>query len=496
MPVRLPELPQISPATNEAPRISDTCGLEDIDRFEYFQHKLEIFASGGSFLSQAAKIRKDEIENLLREGAGFSSIIRSRRDSRLLFILYRENLDLYKSRPINNQLFKLIGEHNSPIPSSLLRQYIRLYLEEYDRLAERNLLTKIILQELEGYSSRPRVPNDIKAYLDNAVALFGKNAPQNFVKRAQTSSQASLVNMAKSLKVPHTDNARFFELVTQVYYLETLKSIDFGEEHQVMNEIKQTSVKESIGPSGLMIGQLASKILIERCLSKKVAMPDSWRDFVLAICTDPRVPKRNRNFSKWWAPLDNKHIDAMKKWLSKMDLALFLKLLEEYAIQSNNRDMSRMLPGRKKFLEGLLEENLVINSRLILSYDAARSLKRGIHRDNLPVFATVTSGEQCMIYLDLGEGKLIEGSHNFAARVYRDFDIPGLADYTRTAFYPQQITQHQALAKIPHSKSKRVIWQHNLIKALKSKPIGLKFSPEKVLTRSDWLVYKKVWGMN
>lgn len=498
MQVPLPVLPRIDASSNLGPRISEVCGLEDIKKFAVFQTKLEKIANGEWAISHASQIGKEELRKKLARGDEFSDIIESRRDASLLLMLYRESLDLYKSRPINKLLFQTIEEFKRPISGGLLRSFIKFYLEQYDRFEERELLAEYIFIKLKELLTRARVPQDIKRYHDDAKLLFTRNAVQYFVERAKGGSRKreGLVALAKELKIPHAGNARFFELATQVYYLETLKSLTMGAESPVMAEIKNPSVKESIAVDGMMIGQLAAKILIEKCLHENVAMPDNWRDFVLSICSDPRVPRSNRHFAKWWAALDSKLVEAMRRWLSKLDLALFLTLLEDHARRSGNSDMQRMLPARKKFLEGLLEENLVRNSRLILSSEAERSLRRSIHRDNLPVFATLNGGEVCMIYLDLGTGSLIEGSHNFSARVYTDFNIPGLADYSRSSFYPYQITAQKTFKTIPHNRSNRVIWQYKLIQTLKSKPIGLNFSPEKVLTRSDWTIYRKEWGMN
>ena len=50
-------------------------------------------------------------------------------------------------------------------------------------------------------------------------------------------------------------------------------------------------------------------------------------------------------------------------------------------------DVERMFPPRKKFMEGLLSQGLVIQSRLFLSRQAVTELESRYRRDQIPEHA-------------------------------------------------------------------------------------------------------------
>src|SRR5690606_913390 len=136
------------------------------------------------------------------------------------------------------------------------------------------------------------------------------------------------------------------------------------------------------------------EILIDRSAGRPISQ--SWQSAILSIAGDPRVPKTSRNFQRWWVLLGEKRIGLMRGWLSRLDLKLFLKLLEQSAKDGSVSDMERMFESRRLFMEGLVEQGLVTNSRLFLSAHAEAYLKSNFNKDELPEYARVLSPQTSM----------------------------------------------------------------------------------------------------
>jgi len=486
------QLPEFEPPLLE-PNLADDSGTVDRKLFRQLVKRLEPLATGEAPLSNESKRRMAFLRARINEGEILESLKLSRRDIRLIIRLIRDDDEVASSISLSKRRLSQFDKTMDGLTQSLARSWIRAYLERFDQIDGYEALAEYLRHRIQ-YVQAKRLSPDLVQYQKHRELLFTPRGPSR-VARTAIEGETPLSTLVDELSIPKAGNARFFEATTQIYYVETLKRIEFGSHHRVMDEIRKPDVADTSGPDDLLIGQIASQILIERCLNEKQSIPDTWRDFILAICGDPRVPRRSPKFTKWWAQLEAKHVDAMRRWLSKLDLKLFLKVLEEVARTSSDTDMKRMFPARRQFLEGLFNANLVHHSRLILSAEAQSQLRRTFEKEDLPEYAHLSDRNTCLIYLDLGSAHLVEGSHQFAARIYRDMEIRGLSDYSKSYFAISDFPRGRADAFVVHSKSKKPRWQHNLIEKLREPRFGIDINPQDVLTPSDYKIYRREFGM-
>jgi hypothetical protein len=488
-----PALPHFSLPELDAP-MGDTVGIPDKRRIRALVHRLQPLTTGEGALSEAAKKQREAIRQHVLNKRPIEALYTNRRNVRLLVSLIRQDDSVANEISVTSETLNSLDKAVSPISPNLLRAWILCYFERYDNLEGYGNIRKYIHEKLQQLNPKRKYSKDLTIYRANRLQLFDKVGPNALVETAITSNEP-LEEIATTWHIPKGPESRFFTMATHVYFVETLKSLHFGQKHSVMQEILKPKIKESLGPDGLLIGQHATKILIERCLSEKQPIPETWRDFILSVCGDPRAPRSSPRFTKWWASLDSRLVDAMRRWLSKLDLNLFLEILEQIAKSSRDSDMKRMFPARKRFLKGLFNAELVHHSRLLLSAEVRSKLWRTFKKDDLPEYAEVLDGNICMIYLDLGKAHLIEGTHNFAVRVYKDMKISGLADYGESQFYISEVRRLKPFKSFPHSKSRKPTWQYHLIQCLKDHPFELHIKPQDVLTNADYKIYRSEFGM-
>ena len=468
--------------------ISDYAGEVGKGTFDALVERLKPLTTGNAELSDVSKRRMEELRRELIL-YGLESLIQiSRRDVRLIIRLIRDappdvpsGIELTEQRMAD---FDLITNGLTP---SLARSWILAFFKQFDQIKGYEALAAY-LQSHISYVKARRLAKDIACYQQYGDLIFSSDGPEN-IAAYTIKNRTTLERVLNDLSIP--GGSRFFEVTTHIYYIKTLEGLKFGADDPVMAEIR--TVKDARGPERLLIGQLASRLLIKRCLDEKKKIPDNWRDFVLDICGDPRVPHYSRRFTEWWAPLGSRYVEAMCRWLSELDLKLFLYVLEQVAESSGDPDMRRMFPARKQFLEGLLNAELVHHSRLILGSEARAQIERSSNHENLREFAELVERDKCLIYLDLGKANLVEGTHQFAVRLYKDINIRGLVDYSRSSFAVADFPRDEADTYVIHSKSEKPIWQHRLIEDLRD--FGININPQDVLTEGDYKIYRREFGM-
>ena len=392
---------------------ADVC-VPDQRVLKNLKNRLEPLIQGTGSLSKASALRRDVIQKHLLNGGSLTDLKPKPRDIRFLTSLFREDDDVLDAVTFDRTLIRLIDRVASPLTASLLRQLTVLVFERYDRIDGHELLASYLYDQYGSSASRLARFRDLAIYQKNRFALF-VTGPEALVQLT-TDRDDSLQQVADAWCVPRGPRAEYFRRATLLHYLETLRQLPLTRGHRVMDEILKGDVRDTPMADGRLLGHDAVAIMINRVLKEKAALSDTWRDFILAVCGDPRVPKSSRPFTKWWGRFEPAQVKAMRRWLSKLDLRLFLKVLEQIADTSGDTDMKRMFPARRKFLEGLFDQDLIHHSRLILSAEAERRLKKTFSREDLPEYARVKNGNTCMIYLDLGSAHLVEGTHSVPLR--------------------------------------------------------------------------------
>lgn len=370
-------------------------------------------------------------------------------------------------------------------PSSLLIEAIYShYLKEYDNLAD--------LEAVETWLWNAKESRHDLDY--NTAQILGGDGPK-WLAETSHEQQMDFDRRVAQVGLANYTSGRFLAIAKNIYYLETLRQIKPGESHEILHEVQKPVVYRSRYDGESLLGHEILRILIERADPAQIA--DSWMNVIMAIAGDPRVSKSNPRYGRWWSQISGNLIAKVRGWLSKLDLRLFLEALEDFSNQPGNSELKRMYPSRKKFLEGLLKQELVTGTRLFLTGDAQRYLLANYKEEHLPSFSMVTgSGAKPLVYISLVGAHVVEGTHSCKFWVYKKLaDKAAVFNYEKSSFQYRELTagmdefmyyEHDSgcHAAIQHSGQ----WQVKAAMALKD--VGVDIDASRLLTKEDYQTYK------
>lgn len=343
--------------------------------------------------------------------------------------------------------------------------------------------------------------NELGIFARSADALFSPYGPSRvvaFAKNADIDFDVALGRLALN----GFNESRYLTLARYQYYLDTLKGISVGEDHPVLTELCKAEVVNSPYTPEKQLGHVILETLIDR--SEGSLISAAWQGVILAIAGDPRVPKSSLNYQRWWALLGEKRIALMRGWLSRFDLKLFLEILEQSAKDGSVHDMERMFESRKTFMEGLLEQGLITDSRLILSKHAESYLARHFDKNELPEYARTSSQQTSMIYLNIaGRLHMIEGSHSFKLKLFDQLPtVPNLSREVTSIFddrdfraimttrYLREYGNRDGFVDLTHDI--HLNWQYRAAQFLRT--FGVSVDISKLISRERYREYKEKFG--
>jgi len=449
---------------------------------------------------------KNNFINIIRQGKGNSihNYINDNVDVRVFTDLLANSSEFYKSIKINSELLNRFLKIREPMSRLSLTQLIRVFIVHFDLVAKADQLKEwsaFIQLQLSRIDIR-KGSSVLKTYAKNMQLIFDPYGPSNIVKLAKQKDMDIDV-VLKSLAMDGFGKSRFISRCQYEYYLETLKKLKPGEVHSVLTEVCKPDVYDAPHTDERSLGHLILEILIDK--SENEVLSQAWQDTILTIAGDPRIPKSHSRYEKWWRILGERRVALMRGWLSKFDLSLFLKILEQSAKDANKSDMERMFKSRKIFMEGLESQGLIVESRLFLSGYAEHYLRRNYSKDQLPNYAHVSSQDTSMIYLRIsGNVHMIEGSHSFTLKLIdklpvrsrvNDYSLKSVSNNAfRTQigdYYRREYNGSDGLVELRHDQ--HLNWQYNAIKFLKRK--GIKVEIAKMIERSQYRLFKQKFGV-
>jgi hypothetical protein len=484
---------------------------------EWRENDFKIFAMGTSILSQMAihagldsdrfKIAYMRIHSLAvnKTPEQIPQAIQTAVDVRAATYLLSNDKDFVKSNALSLDFIVALYKQNSRLSRLSLLQLIRAFFVFFDDLGGRDDVTSLAefirlqLAHHEGSQSE----NDLARLATNRELVFTLDGPVAVVHQAVAANR-SLAKQFDLLALTGYGDGKYQRICRYQFYLETLKQIPVGSDHPVLKEITREEVFLAPGSSGTMLGHDALKILIDRSPAHDVS--DIWHNIIMTIAGDPRIPKTNRRYQQWWSFLGDERIVKVRGWLSRVDLKLFLHVLKEFAESSSASDMKRMFPPRKRFMEGLLDQGLVLQSRLFINSRAEHFLRTMYRPEEIPEFARVNDGARSMIYLQVGHCHMIEGSHSFRLHIFSDmpsksyiprYNVNKFSAYDLTGrmvnlFLDEMDDTEHDYAVITHNPS-RLNWQKKAIDFLSKQ--GIQLDLEKLFSPENYRLYKRYYGL-
>lgn len=403
-----------------------------------------------------------------------------------VFLQMGSNETIHLTERVFNKIDQL-----RPIPSALLiHSLYQYYLSFYDLLGNTTPIAEWLRKAMEG-----------KGLLrDFHKHLLSDSGPRWLAEQC-ISNDREFANELVHLDLSNYSSGRFFSVAKRFYYVERLKTIPANLPDPLLLELQQQVTFESKYDENFLLGHKTLQILIERAPDSGI--DDSWLNVIMAIAGDPRVPKTNPNYQKWWSRISPSLNIKVRGWLSRLDLRLFLEALKNYSSQPGNTEFKRMFPSRKRFLEGLLDKELITGTRLYLSAGAKSYLHKNYDPDHLPNYSNIIDGSRSIIHVELGKAHMIEGSHNCYLWIYPKLDSTATVfDYEKDSVTYSSLTAGLSLKMkrkgTPHKENithnpTHFAWQHKAIKTLSS--IGININPEDVLSQKDYSLYKRRYGV-
>lgn len=403
----------------------------------------------------------------------------------------------------DTELLSKVLEVQNPVSRIGLLDFKKVYMKRFDLLPPSTLdsFSTFLKEQSQHYITKDQ-SSDLTKIGQNAAMLFDLSGPSKVVEAAKLRG-ADLQSFFCELGLEGTEKGRYREICQYLYYLETLKTIPVGKADPVLKKVCNPEVYSAPGVDFPLLGHEVLSILIDR--AEQGSVSDAWQKVVLTIAGDPRVPQTDAKYQKWWVLLGEGRVAKVKSWLSKFDLELFLKVLDQYGKDSGDEDLKRMFPSRKRFLEGLLEQELVINSRLYLTYDADHFVCRNYEKNEVPNYAIVKNGYTSMIYLQVGQLHMVEGTHNFKLWIFPKLpEQSNIVDYRFDGFdrnelsrdlnwaYEREYGDLRPAAAIVHTPTK-CNWQKKAIDYLMNH--GIELDIQSLFSREDYQQYKRLYGL-
>lgn len=458
----------------------------------------------GAGQSQEFKALEEGVRRLVLQGdfEQVKKILRKRRGVRVLTQLWIDNDEVRKCS-FNESFISFIQEQHPKLGMSSLINLVSLLYRYFDELnigpAFQKLTTWLSQQIDMRLKDRKRNSDTILSVLhQHKNWLFDVTAPKAVVDLAKK-NHLDLNDQLKKLRLSELPQGRFLNICHAQYYLETLRDIPLGEDHEILSELSKTEVAGMPYEDGKRIGHIALEIIIDRSGG---APSNVWQNFVLDLAGDPRIASTTKNYREWWKPMGEHRINTVTSWLAKEDLRLFLGAIEEYGKQSNDVALNRMFPARKRFLEGLYEHGLIRNTRLMLGYSAASMVNQILGKSLTTSYINLKGmNDKSIIYLDCGSFHLIEGSHEFKLWLYMGLPSQKLKDYSLrelnhsdlTISFVKDFKKANEVAQYKDITHSPTTWQRNAIEFLAEN--GVELDLEKVLSEEDYHVYIRRFGV-
>lgn len=385
----------------------------------------------------------------------------------------------------------------------LISAWFRRY-DQFDNPQGLQALGSLLQSQLEQRQSTGRT-GMLSLYIKHRALLFAVDAASQLA--AQADASGNFETTIDRYGLATQADSRLVTLARARYYLARLEALPVGADSPLLSKVTQPDIRDApLDGEGELIGHAVLRSLISRADANSVS--DAWRNTILSIGGDPRVPKSHPNNLKWWLRLERALIEKVCGWLAGFDLKLFLSALEQYGQDRNDKDLQRMYPARKRFLEGLLNQDRVNNTRLFISRDMKRYLIQAFREEELPAYAIVNDPgySRSMIYLNVAGVHLLEGSRNRAVygvprlpQASRILDF-GIREFDERILGRGLLEQYAAELNGEDSDHLEVShhpenfnWQHKVIQYLQRQGVALDI--EKLFTPNDYRRYKRIHGL-
>ena len=472
-----------------------------------YQHLAKRAAKIGASSGTATKWfdhRCEEFRAQYGRRCSIEEFVKSKKDVRVVLHLWKTDEQWLEWFEPTLEVLSYLYKRSGGFRPSRLMDLQDMYFRFFDDMNNHEVVGKFISACLANTEPKRLLPAQRKL-LEYRDTVFTKGGPIKVAQEAIASSKTH-EQQIEGVGLRHYSKGRYAQACKNAYFVETVRGLKIGNLHPVLKELADLETKESSYDGKLNLGQKVGQVMIRRCAEDSNGMPERWVDYIKDLMCDPRIPVQTPRYQKWWAAMDRKDEENMRRWLAGTDLRLFLEILKESSL---DKDLRRMYPARRKFLEGLLDSNDVVDARLFLSERAREMIRKQYGPKSLEAHGNLNDRDKSVIYVNV-ENKvhLFEGTHNYAARgggvmpeghrvlsrTAKSFTYRELS----TGLDPElERAGRQLRPKRPETIYVRhhppIGWQANML--LEFKYYGVSVDPEAVLSKADYLKFRRDYGI-
>ena len=340
-----------------------------------------------------------------------------------LLNLWAVDEDFSKNVPVKRDLLeKVISCNDNFISLLMLHTLIDIYFFQYDNLqSEASFLIKQIVKELDK-----RVKNNTGSGLEIKHKFKNLLFDNKFITHERIVSLAINHNVSLSTQLSkfdliQSDLGRFYEKSRNFYYIKRLEVSELSECKSILDEVIKDNIYLKDYENGQCVGHKMIHLLLLK-LEKHVFNIKKYQyaiNFILHIAGDPRINQTTMSYQNWWLVLGAEDIARMKKCLSGFDLELFLEIYGEFAEKENTHDQRRMFKERQKFLQGMMLQDLIHETKLFIGRNMVEYLRKRYDIKTLPTYYTIKdSPSMAVIYMKYNDYLFTEGCFNCKFRGY------------------------------------------------------------------------------
>lgn len=379
--------------------------------------------------------------------------------------------DLFESKRFE-ELMDLILSKSDKLIKKLLVLYYRKF-DLFDR--EENEYFKLFLIEqikkhLRLFNGRNKMVLRAKEHTEEILSA-------NFHSLLSKYGKKNIIEIKKDLYLNEQDD--FYIKLRLIKLLEEIKTFEFGKyDESLFGQIIIHREKQATDQR--LIGEECVFILMDRSHRANLEIPQDWINFILRCVGDPRSPLA-RNHNAW-----NRIGNYFKSWLirvlSQGDIVEFLE-----GITDGHGD--EVYKYRKAFWMQYVK--YVRFAKIMVgknSEDLIRRLNPAFYTrfiSNPTTYSRLNETERSCIYMDFGDLKIIEGTHNALVRFYTGCPIDlNKKEYNYTDFYIAKLASNNLIRSRQHRGSSDYSWQ-NFVRNELNQKLGIHIKLKDIMLPED-----------
>ena len=251
--------------------------------------------------------------------------------------------------------------------------------------------------------------------------LFKADGPQRFSEALL--SGETLAAGAARIGVPCPSN--FYSTAQQYHLFSRLQKMPIGgDDPALFQEIQESAGTRFEGE--ITLGVRALQILIRRSIKENRSdLPGVWGSRISEFATDPRLPRRTKEFSIWWSWAADKELKVALTWFTGRDLDAFIKVLDG-SLDSQAR---RMFHRRRDFLLKMFKAGKILRARLVLVASTYQDVMKGLKKSqDVSVLQMSRLNGISVICIQCDGFSFVEGTHSYAIQLHHEIPVKDFWD--------------------------------------------------------------------